>query len=101
MSQVTVSSVRKVVRIGERQYRVITVGIPGPAGGGGGGGTIFEHVQNSAAATWIINHNLGYFPDIHVYTLGGSEIIAEVQHVSPNQARVYLAAPMTGRARCV
>lgn len=35
--EVHVSSVRQVLRVGERQYRLVTVGIPGPSGASGGG----------------------------------------------------------------
>jgi len=85
----------RVVSVGVRPPRIV-----GPSGGGGAP-TAFEHVQATPATTWVINHNLGFFPDIHVYTVGGAEIVAEVLHISPNQAMVYLAAPMVGRARCV
>jgi hypothetical protein len=71
------------------------------SGGGGGGLTAFEHIQNTPATTWTINHNLGYYPDIHVYSSGGSEVTAEIVHVSANQALIYFSAPTTGRARCV
>jgi hypothetical protein len=67
----------------------------------GGGLAAFNHTQNTAAATWTINHNLGYYPDVHVYSTGGSELVAEIVHTSANQTIVYLAAPMAGRARCV
>jgi len=71
------------------------------SGGGGSSVTIFEHVQGTPASTWILNHNLGYYPDIHVYTSGNSEVLAEIVHTSVNQAIIYFNAPTTGRARCV
>lgn len=80
---------------------VVEVGLQGPPGAPGTpGGSAFEHLQPTPAAVWVINHNLGYYPDVHVYSTGGVEIIADVLHVSPNQAQVGFAAPTAGRARC-
>lgn len=71
--------------------------IPTPAGAPGG---TYEHVQSPAAAEWIVNHNLGYRPNISVLTIGGVKVIAEVLHISNNQARVYFDTPMAGMAVC-
>lgn len=46
--------------------------------------------------TWVVNHNLNKRPNIDVYSIGGKEMLAEVIHVSLNQAVVYFDAPITG-----
>lgn len=71
--------------------------IPTPAGAPGG---TFEHVQSPAADEWIVNHNLGYRPNIAVLTVGGAQVVAQVLHISNNQARVYFDNPMAGTAVC-
>lgn len=66
--------------------------------GGTVGITGFEHIQSSASATWIINHNLGRRVDTEVFTTGGQKIIAEVLNVTNNQVIVTLDDPAAGYA---
>lgn len=70
-------------------------GTPGPAP------QRYVHLQSAEATQWFINHNLGYRPVISVITLGGALLIAAVEHLSNNLARVDLDDPMTGQAICV
>jgi hypothetical protein len=72
----------------------------GPAGGGGGGGSAYQHTQNSASATWTVNHNLGYRPNVALTTLGGLLMLAEVLHINTNQVQVVFDNPTTGLALC-
>lgn len=67
-------------------------------GGTGGGVARFTHVQGTAAAEWIINHNLGVRPAVTVLGDGGGEVWAEILHLDPNQLRIYFDAPATGSA---
>lgn len=60
----------------------------------------YEHVQNSAATPWIVNHNLGYRPNVEITTLGGLRVEAEVLHTSVNQAQIFFDLPATGLALC-
>jgi hypothetical protein len=75
-------------------------GPPGPSGQNGTG-EAFTHTQASAASEWTINHNFGYRPSVTLYSVGGSEIDAEVIHISNNQARAYFATNVAGSARCI
>ncbi|MFH1493735.1 MAG: collagen-like protein [Pseudomonadota bacterium] len=68
----------------------------GPPGANGGG---YVHSQSSAEVLWIINHNLGVRPAISVTDTGGSELDAEVLHVSMNQCHIMFNAPTAGLAR--
>lgn len=61
----------------------------------------YGHNQPSAAAEWIINHNLGYRPSVTLYSVGGAEIEGEVLHISNNQARAYFAVAIAGSARAI
>lgn len=77
--------------------RIVRVasGPPGPAGDS------YVHIQASASAEWIVNHNLGAWPVVEIRSVGGAVIDAEVRHLSTSQFRVYFASPMTGQARCL
>lgn len=76
-------------------------GPQGPAGGGtGGSGFYYEFQQLTPLQTWVVNHNLGSRPNTTVYTVGGMQVFAEVQHFSLNQARIYFDQPATGFVIC-
>lgn len=77
----------------------VVVRTQGPTGPAGGGAAAYVHTQASASSTWSISHNLGYFPDVAVFTVGGVEVVAEVVHTSTNVTVVSFAAPMSGSAR--
>ena len=67
-------------------------------GGTGGALARFTHIQSTAAAEWVINHNLGYRPSVSVFGDGGQEVWVEKLHIDLNQLRIYLDAPATGSA---
>lgn len=78
---------------------VLQVG-QGPSGPKGDIGPIYEHQQFVAAANWVVNHNLGYRPNITILSVGGVQMLAEVNHTNLNQVLVYFDEPMTGLAIC-
>lgn len=83
---------------------VITVG-QGPAGapantGPGGSDAHYVHQQNTPAATWTINHNLGKRPAIQVFDSAGQECEGLLTHVTLAQAVVEFSAPFSGVATC-
>lgn len=82
---------------------VVSVGPQGPIGPQGIPGTVDDYTQAfaSAASTWTVNHNLGREPAIQVLSVGGVELVADVVHVSNNQAQISFAAPTAGRVRAI
>lgn len=68
-------------------------GPPGPAG------PFFEFDQPTPSALWTINHNLGFYPDIALFTVGGAKFEAETINISVNQVQVFHSAAIAGRAR--
>ncbi len=76
---------------------VVSTGPPGPAGGGGA--AAYVHTQAVASASWSIPHNLGYYPTVSVFTVGGVEVEAAPIHTSVNVTVVSFAVPMAGTAR--
>lgn len=75
-------------------------GVQGPPGPQGPFGTA-AYVENfDAASVWIVNHNLGRTPHSWaVHTLSNVELDVTVQHVTPNQSRVYFDLPVAGVVR--
>lgn len=71
-------------------------GLPGAAGPPNVG-YVFD--QPSAAALWVINHNLGFRPSLALFTTGGLAMSAEVLHTSINQVTVTFVLPTAGFAR--
>lgn len=67
-------------------------GLPGPAATG------FDFTQSVAASPWVINHNLGRRVDVEVFSVGGLRMLADVQHVSANQAQIIFSQPTAGYA---
>jgi hypothetical protein len=69
-----------------------------------GGDLTFEHHQNTASASWVINHNLGKFPSVsikfsssdNVYTNVGA--FAGVVYTDENNLTINLAAAESGYA---
>lgn len=59
------------------------------------------HIQTSASTTWIINHGLGYKPQVSVYTLWWQEVEADIIHTNDNQTQIIFSTPSTGIARLI
>jgi hypothetical protein len=72
------------------------IGIQGPAGAASTG---IEFPFPSANTTWTVNHNLGVRPACAVFTPGGVQMWADVQHVSVNQLTVGFNTPQSGFVR--
>lgn len=65
------------------------------------GNAAFVHTQSTPATTWVINHNLGYMPQVQVFNSGSVQIEANIVHNSTNQLTVQFSAPTAGFARMV
>ena len=59
----------------------------------------FTYIQSVAAATWTINHNLGFKPTVELFNSGSLVIDAHVLHTSDQQTIVQFTAPIAGFAR--
>ncbi|PRH79393.1 hypothetical protein C6N75_09935 [Streptomyces solincola] len=74
-------------------------GPPGPPGvPGAPGGFVYEHTQSVAAATWVINHNIGRRVHVSVFDSSGRQVETDVEHGTTNQTSVIFATPTTGSA---
>lgn len=76
-------------------------GPPGPAGtGGGSSGAGFTYRQASAAATWIVAHNLNRWPDV-VLLLDSdplNRVWTDVHYIDGNTVSIEFPSPVTGWA---
>ena len=91
-----------VVITSQEIVAVADVGIPGPVGPTGPAGisqTIsYVHNQNSSSDTWVITHNLGWFPNVTVVDSGGTNVEGDVQYDSENQITLNFSAGFSGIA---
>lgn len=69
--------------------------IAGPAMAG-----YYRHDQTMLAQTWVINHNLGYRPAVHVQDAVGNVIYGTIHHLSDSTLTIEFTSPMTGSAHC-
>lgn len=82
--------------------QVLTKGIDGvwrpaaPSGGGGDSGLTF--VQNTPAASWLITHGLGRFPQVTAVDSSGNRVLPDLHYDSLNAVTLVHAAPLAGAA---
>jgi hypothetical protein len=69
------------------------VGPPGP-----GGSSNYIHDQQTAAATWVVNHSLGFFPNVTAFDTTGAEIVGSVEHDSITTLRIVFNSSVSGTA---
>lgn len=51
--------------------------------------------------TWVVNHGLGYYPDVTVY-VGNEQVSPDsITHNSTMQATISFSVPTTGYVRCI
>lgn len=74
------------------------IGETGPVGPIGPVGGVAFLTVDSPNTLWILNHNLGFRPNISTFTPTGDEIVGVVSHVSVNVAEVRFNILSTGVA---
>ena len=99
MSSVSVTSkTQRLVVSSPTSIAVVNAGPQGPAGVGGAAAS-YEHTQTTLSTSWVINHNLGFFPNITTFDDTGQQFIGRTIHHSPMQAEIQTITPRTGKAR--
>lgn len=56
------------------------------------------HDQNSASATWNIEHNLGKKPSVVIVDSADTVLYGAVEYVDLNNLTITLSAPTSGKA---
>lgn len=46
---------------------------------------------------WVINHNKGYYPSVLVFDIFNKVVLAEIEHSSTNQVKIYFSALQIGK----
>jgi hypothetical protein len=80
----------------------VTVQTVGSGGGGGpatGMGS-YVHNQGASAATWVVVHNLGGYPNVVVEDSSGTTIEGEIVYNNSNQLTLTFSAAFSGVAYC-
>lgn len=82
-----------------QEVLLVQSGPPGPPGSTGGS-VSYVHTQAVAASSWVINHNLGFYPSYTVEEAGTGHVImgAEIHH-SNDQLEIQFNTPRAGTAR--
>jgi hypothetical protein len=107
------ASGQTIVAPSDTSVDVVSVGVPGPTGPLGPTGSTgptgpqgpsgalsgtYEHDQAVPSETWIVNHNLGYRPNVTVTDTLGRTVWGDVQHTSANQVVIEFSAAFSGKA---
>ena len=58
----------------------------------------YHHQQGQASDSWLIQHGLGFYPNITVMDSGESTVEGELEHLSKYSLRVTFSAPISGNA---
>ena len=58
----------------------------------------YNHTQGSASDTWVINHNLGFKPNVTVVDSAGTIYEGEITYTNTNSLTVSFSAAFSGKA---
>ena len=58
----------------------------------------YQHIQGSSSSTWVITHNLGFYPNIVVQDSAYSVVEGEITYNSVNQVTLTFQAAFSGMA---
>lgn len=53
-------------------------------GGSPSAAGVYTHNQTHPSATWVINHGLGFFPNVRIVDTGGNTIDGQIQDADNN-----------------
>lgn len=66
--------------------------------GEGGSDKTFVFVQNVAANSWEIQHNLNKFPSVSIVDSGNNLVLGEIEYIDSNNLKVNFSAIFSGKA---
>lgn len=58
----------------------------------------YHHTQGISSATWIVNHSLGWYPNVTVQDSGGSIVEGEITYTSVNSLTITFTGAFSGNA---
>lgn len=68
---------------------------PGPKGSSGGN---YTHNQSAVSNVWIVNHNLGYNPNVSILDSAESNVEAEIWYNNTNSLEIRFSVGISGKA---
>lgn len=77
---------------------VIPQGPVGPQGPAGLDTGFFRHNQSAPAATWVVEHNLGYYPSVSVQDSAGTNVFGDVVYLDQNNLTITFRNAFGGYA---
>jgi len=88
---------------GEFYIDIVTNKMYGPKASGEWGdpvnlGGTYVHTQDVASNTWVINHNLDYYPNIEIVDSAGNDVVGNYQFVNANILVATFTDPFAGKA---
>jgi hypothetical protein len=77
-------------------------GATGPQGAQGPAGPsqviAYTHLQNAVSLSWVITHNLGFYPNVVVTDSAGTVVEGDLSYASVNELTVTLTHAISGYA---
>ena len=73
-------------------------GIQGAQGIPGTGASTYVHLQSIPAATWLIPHNLGFYPAVVVLDSSNRNIFTNIEYPDINNVKVVSDSSFGGKA---
>ncbi len=58
----------------------------------------YIHNKATAAASWTITHNRGWYPSVTIVDSAGTEVVGDVDYVDKNTVTVTFRAAFSGKA---
>jgi hypothetical protein len=58
----------------------------------------YVFTQGTPANPWVINHNLGFYPNVTVVDSGGSNVEGDISYPSVNQMQISFSGAFSGTA---
>ena len=62
------------------------------------GDLTYVHVQNTAADTWNITHNLNKYPSVSIVDSAGNDVIGNCNYVNANEVVLTFSGAFSGKA---
>ena len=66
----------------------------------GGSVGYYRHDQAMPSLTWVVNHNLGYRPAVHIQDAVGNVLYGTITHLSETTLTITFNMTLTGSAHC-
>lgn len=77
---------------------VIPQGPVGPQGPAGLDTGFYRHNQSAPSDTWLVAHNLGYFPSVSVQDSAGTNVFGDVVYLDQDHLTITFRSPFGGYA---